>query len=136
MNKILFLIGFLSVITLQLKADGGDLFDVQEEKIQSELNELNMLEEFILQNEGVTFSQLQAENSELLENISANHSAVSTSLGINSPTGTIPAFLWGFCLGPIGVLIAYLIDEDDLMWSAIGCLVSSVLYGGGWLIFY
>ena len=130
MRKILFLYGLLSIITLQLKADGSDLFDVNEDQIQAEMNDLILLEQFILQNDGVTYHQLQIDNSDLITNITPDHSAVSSALGIHSPMSDVTGFLWGLCLGPFGVLIAWLIDEDDLMMSVIGCLVSSAIGGG------
>jgi len=123
-----------SLFSYRASAGNADLFSVNEDQIRSEMSELNLLEDYVLQNEGTTISLLQAENSSLIESISYNNDAFMTALSLNSPAGTIPAFFWGFCLGPIGVVIAYLIDEENLMWSVVGCLVASFFYGGGYLL--
>ena len=48
-------------------------------------------------------------------------------LGVFAAIGGIKGMDYG--LGPIGVIIAYLIDEENLMWSVVGCLVASFFYG-------
>jgi len=74
---------------------------------------------------------LQAENNILSLNIS-NTPAIASEF--SETMADIPAFLWGFCLGPIGVVVVWIIDEDDLLMSVVGCLVSSFLFGGGALL--
>ena len=133
MKKLLLIVCLLAFISLRSSAGSSDLFSIDEDQIKSEMSELNQLEQFIEQNEGVTFTTLQSENNELIANVTNDYALVSSSLNPNNPMGTVPAFLWGFCLGPIGVIIAYFIDEDNLLWSLVGCLVSSSIAGGGWL---
>ncbi|HPD64339.1 MAG TPA: hypothetical protein P5265_06095 [Bacteroidia bacterium] len=131
MKKIFFMLLVIFLTSLQSKAYDRSLFDYDEIQIRKELSELNSLESYVSANEGVTLSQLKTENNRLTANIS-NSPMIFT--GFNGVAADIPAFLWGFCLGPIGVIIVWIIDEDDLLMSIVGCLVSSFLFGGGYLL--
>lgn len=110
---------------------GKEIFDIDYDRIQSELTELNQLEAYVIENQSVTLSEMQAQNHILSLNIS-NTPAMFPS--IEGTMADIPAFLWGFCLGPIGVIVVWIIDDDDLLMSVVGCLVSSFLFGGGYLL--
>jgi hypothetical protein len=134
MRNLLLVLSLLTVFTLQLKADGDDLFNINEDQIMTEMADLTALENFVTENQGVTLDEMKANNHPLSIRISSSNIGLNSLSGILSPMSSIPAFLWGFCLGPIGVVIVFIIDEDDVLMSVVGCLVSSVLYGGGWLL--
>ena len=105
------------------------------------MSELNILDNYLAQNEGVTYSELQASGSDLITNISDNASPMGMPAG-DDLLG-IPAFWWGCILGWVGLLLVYILTDNDkaeVKKALKGCIVSSlvgvVLYGvalGGWV---
>ncbi len=91
-------------------------------------SELNDLEDFLAQNEGVTYADLQATGSNLIANISDITSPMGQGAASDDPLFGIPAFWWGCVLGWVGLLLVFLLTDKDreLTRKAMtGCLIST-----------
>lgn len=110
------------------------VFSFDEELLFAELEELNELDAFIETNEGTTYSELENEGSLLLTNIENTAAPMGTAEGGEPPLG-IPSFLWGCVFGVVGLVIVYIMTENDMdetkkaMWGCVASTaVSVVLY--------
>lgn len=105
-----------------------------------EFAKLSQLENLVLENQNLTLDSVIKEQPELLRELGINND-VKSSIGRDDPMkpAGFPAFWWGFCLGIWGILIVYLITDNDK--SAInktvkGCITAVAVYGGLTLISY
>ena len=116
-------------------AQDSDLFSFDKAGIESEMKSLDNLEKFVIENPETTFSEMEREGNPLVSAIADPNSFSSLNLLADEPLG-IGGFWWGCCLGPAGILVVYLLTEDknETRSSVIGCVVSSVLFGGGLLL--
>jgi len=121
-------------------ADGTDDLKFDEQKVNAELNKLNKLEQHVLTHEGVTLDEISASNSHLTEGIALEVNSIAAVLADGELPANIPPFWWGFCLGWVGLLVVYLITDNDkpqVKKAFTGCLISTgvvvlfyvVLYG-------
>jgi hypothetical protein len=112
------------------------VFSYDEDLLAEAMSELEELDSYIETNEGITFSDLENEGSLLIANMESN----ATPMGMADGDGTepplgIPSFLWGCVFGVLGILIVYIVSENDkeeakkAMW---GCLASTVV----WVVVY
>lgn len=101
-------------------------FYFDEQKVSEATEGLANLEAYVNEND-LTYEALEAENSELVEGLNLDKNASINAFGpmVENPAG-IPSFFWGLCLGWIGMLIVYLVteDNDELKKALWGCLVS------------
>ncbi len=137
MKKLLVLAGAVAcMLSLGVKASNADLFQVDETGVKQKLNGLNQLENYVNKHEGVTLSDLKANHSEMLANV--EDSDAQGILGTLSAFGDtplgIPAFVWGLCLGWVGIVIVYFVtdDKEETKKALWGCLLGSAIYA----IFY
>jgi hypothetical protein len=97
-----------------------DVFYLDEENLQEEMQELNLIEYQII-------------NSGLFADASQNTSLPFEGFGTFQENKTIlPPFVWGCLGGPIGMVIVYVLSEKDgqaTMRSFWGCLISSCIWG-------
>jgi hypothetical protein len=129
MKRILILIGF-ALLLPAFPAGANDLFTYDEAGLEASMSELNTLENYLLEHEGATLQDIALEGSIMLTNISA--APAGNQFFSEGPLG-IPGFFWGFCFNLPGLIIVHLVVDDELERknALIGCLVSSLLYGGG-----
>lgn len=95
-----------------------------EAEVKSEFNEINKLESYVEKHEGTTYEDLKTDNSSLLEN--SNLKSTSATLVSNGLAANIPAFVWGFCLGMMGIALVYLMSDKDqalTKQALVGCFV-------------
>ena len=107
---------------------------LDEAALDKAMGDLNVLEDFINQHQGITYSDLKAMGSELIVNLSDEASPMGAT-GDNDATLGIPAFWWGCVLGWIGILLVYLLtdnDKEQTKKALYGCLVQAGAVG----IFY
>lgn len=108
----------------------ADLFEVDYNEVAASLTEVTELENFVVENEGVTYSELVAQGSMLVANISehAQMSADANRRKSNTALG-IPSFLWGCILGWVGILIVYLVteDRDETKKALWGCIANGLV---------
>ncbi|MBT4968988.1 MAG: hypothetical protein HOM80_08265 [Bacteroidetes bacterium] len=108
----------------------SSLFDIDEERVKSELKDINDLESFLTLNQGLSFQDIIILPDFQHINFSLNDSS-KTSVIKELPLG-IPPFFWGFCLSIPGVIIVYAIteDEDNLKKAMMGCIPGTAIIGG------
>ncbi|MEZ5173869.1 MAG: hypothetical protein R2850_10280 [Bacteroidia bacterium] len=117
-------------------AGNAELFSVDEQELNTEFAQLNELEAFVDANEGITAAEINAENP-LLTNLETSNDVLGALAAFNSePPLGIPSFLWGFCLGIVGVGVVYFVadDRDETKKAFIGCAVSAGLYLVWWIV--
>ena len=114
-------------------------FILDENKLAIEFAGLNKLENFIEKNQGITLVEIENNHHYLLKGhhyllkgIIANPNNFKgmerTLRGGETPLG-IPPFIWGLCLGIVGlVLVAILAEEKELTKKALyGCIVGTAI---------
>jgi hypothetical protein len=135
MKKVLFSALLAFAFTLGF-AGNAELFSVNEQELNTEFAQLNELEAFVEANEGITASEINAENP-LLANLETSGDVLGAlaSFGGEPPLG-IPSFLWGFCFNVAGVALVYFVadDRDETKKALIGCAVSAGLYLVWWIV--
>ncbi len=90
--------------------------------------------EALVERNTYTLADINAAHPELLQNINLNdESAVETAKDMP----ILGAFWWGCCLGVVGVLLVYIITDNDkgqMKSALIGCVIVSLLVGVGGLL--
>jgi hypothetical protein len=134
MKKILSIFSvFCLTILFAFANDPQDAFNYDESKLNAEFDQLNKIEKYVEQND-VTLEELQAQNSDLVSGIDLNTDAASSLTAADLPAG-IPAFWWGCVLAVLGVILVYVLtdqDKEQTKKALIGCLV----FAGAWVIYY
>ena len=107
---------------------------LQKENFSEEFKKLNQLEAIVNANPSFTIDSVIKEQSQLLQDLGINNEAKS-SIGGDDPMrpAGFPAFWWGFCLGIWGILIVYIITDNDkaaLNKTVKGCITAMIVYGG------
>ncbi|MBN1388732.1 MAG: hypothetical protein JW965_09815 [Bacteroidales bacterium] len=116
-------------LTAAIPSMEESVFTLDQNALDAALSELNELDNYLAQNEGVTYSDLEAAGSELITNISD----IAAPMGIaqdGDPLLGIPPFWWGCVLGWVGWLLVYVLtDKDKVLTKQAfhGCLISSAI---------
>lgn len=119
-------------------ASDADLFTYDQEALDQEFTELSTLESFVSSNADVSLSDLLAEDNEVLAGLDISaETASGLAMGMLEPPLGIPSFLWGCILGPIGIVLVYVIseDEDETKKALYGCLASVGAYLLFWVVY-
>lgn len=129
----------LSARTLDLGIQSIQLSELSldEVALNQAMSELTVLDNFVSQNQNVTYSDLQASGSNLIENISSD----SAPLGASSSDDLIgiPAFWWGCVLGWVGLLLVYLLTDNDkaeVKKALKGCVVGTLVGVGLYVLIF
>ena len=120
----------LAVFSTQAIAGDARLFDLNEDQINAEFAELNELEVFVTKNDGITLSQLRESNNALALKLNLSNNGIAGLMMLEEPPLGIPSFIWGFCLGWVGLLVTYLVtdDKEETKKALIGCLVGGATF--------
>lgn len=136
MKKTILLIATLAIIMVSqgLRANQADDFKFDKLQIQKEFTDLNSLEQTVIDNNFISLSEMQSKNifSSQLSNLNL------TGNSMMEPAIGIPGFWWGCVLGPVGILVVYLVTENDkaeVKQALYGCLVSGAFWVA-WEIFW
>ncbi|MCR9063050.1 MAG: hypothetical protein NXI00_03735 [Cytophagales bacterium] len=131
------LISILSVFCLTLSfafaTEPQESFTFNEDEIAAEFDQLNKIEKYV-QESDVTLEELQAQNSDLVDGIELSADTSGALAAAEMPLG-IPAFWWGCVLAVLGVILVYVLtdqDKEQTKKALIGCLV----FAGAWVIYY
>lgn len=117
------------------------IFELDENVLSIAMYELNRLDNYITQYEGVTYEDLKLFDSNLIENVSNSSAPMGLANESEDPLG-IPAFLWGCFLGWVGILLVYMITDNDkaqVKKALTGCLVAGgayVVIGVVYIVFF
>ncbi len=111
---------------------------LQKEDFTSEFKKLNQLESIIKANPNLTVDSVIKEQPQLLKDLGIN-SETKSNIGDDDPMkpAGFPAFWWGFCLGVWGILIVYLITDNDkaaLSKTVKGCITASAIGLGVYIL--
>ncbi|MEL7530744.1 MAG: hypothetical protein AAFN10_05520 [Bacteroidota bacterium] len=102
------------------------LFQLDEAAVYQTVAELTELEEYLANQPETSLSQLRENGDPIIADIqfSADHTQ-----NLTEPPLGIPSFIWGFCLGFIGMAVVYFVTEDreEVMQSLYGCLVATAI---------
>jgi hypothetical protein len=125
MKNSLFALAF-AVIGFGANAS-NNLFDVDYAEVTNALTEVAVLEQFVLENEGVSYAEIAENNGVLITNITQG-TTITNSLQ-DGPAG-IPSFVWGCLFGILGIAFVYFVEEDsdETKKAFYGCLVGGVSY--------
>ncbi len=115
------------------------VFSFDEELINSELSELNALDSYIEENQNVTFASLVEEGNPLVANIENSAAPMGMADQDGEPPLGIPSFLWGCVFGVIGLVVVYIMtdeNKDETKKALWGCVASTavgaVIYMVAW----
>ena len=110
----------------------NDIVSFDENEIYAAFGEIENLTQFVSENEGVTYSELESENSDLISKVSA-----STSLAMQQDSDElalgIPSFLWGCVFGIVGVVVVYIMTDENkeqtkkAVWGCVASTAVSVV---------
>ncbi len=101
------------------------VFSIDEKALENAMDELNELDDFVSDRTGITYFDLEKMGSELITNVSAISVPIGAA-GAHDDTLGIPPFWWGFFFGWVGILIVYLMtdnDKEQTKKALNGCLV-------------
>jgi len=140
--KLSSLLMAVALLNIQLMANPIAMAAISENEINSVANfdeseiyaafsEIETLENLV-KNSEYSYNEVKEMNNELISNIS-----VSSAIALSSSENTPPifgAFLWGCLFNWVGMLIVGLttdFDNQQITKSFWGCLINSLLFGGG-----
>ena len=118
-------------------ADSPDLFSYDKSLVQTEMASLTDLEQYIMDNPGITLTALKEAENPIASSVSGTNYYSTMSMFEEKALG-IGGFWWGCCLGPAGILVVYLVTEDkeETRSSIIGCVVNGIIQTVAWLVYY
>lgn len=109
-----------------LMAAGADDFKIDKAQVQNEFADLYLLEQNVVDHNFMTLSEM--ENNNLL---SADFASMNLSSSMMSESALgIPGFWWGCIFGPLGILVVYLITDNErsqVKSAFTGCIVGSAI---------
>lgn len=117
-----------------LIAGQADDFKIDRQKVQDEFADLSRLEQTVVVNDYLTLSEMKDNNLLSAEFASMN---LSSSMMMESALG-IPGFWWGCIFGPLGILVVYLVtdnDRDEVRSAFTGCIVGTAVSAVFYLIY-
>ncbi len=125
-----------------LLANDADLFKLDYNAVEAEFSQLNQLADMVKSNSDMTYSALKLEHGNLIESMNLV-SESSLPSDTKNPVLGIPSFLWGCGLGIVGILVVYIVSDEDkaetkktlwgcLTWTAVVVVVDVVWWGALW----
>ena len=140
MKKLLLTLCIGSFVTLFASANNADLFSYDADEVNQELGQLQSLENYVNANPGITLTNLQAEDNNLVANLDLNlNNLGGFPFQDGEPPLGIPSFLWGCVFGVVGVALVYFLTDEDkaeTKKALIGCVVAGLSYTVFWIIYY
>jgi hypothetical protein len=137
MKKLVLFVSFALFLVGSSMAGQAELFSYNQEAVEIEMASLSSLEDFVLENPGVSLSTMVASENELVTTMAKTTGFYGLE-SMNDRVLGIGGFWWGCCLGPVGVLVVWLgaDDKGELKSSIIGCVISTLLGSGGSGFYY
>lgn len=132
-KTIAFFALWFATFSVSMAADlPNDELKLNQSSLEKEFEQLNKIEQYVEANEGITLSEIQAKNTELLDNVTLTDSTTSFTMASDMPL--LGAFWWGCCLSIVGLALVYFITDNDreqVKSALIGCVISTLLFGLG-----
>jgi Na+/proline symporter len=130
MKKLVSLFATLCLV-LNLQAKTSD-FNLDEKKVNAEFGQLNKLEKYVDANENATIAD--AKVAEIAADVDLDTSTLDV---MKELPANIPAFWWGFCLGWVGLIVVYVVtdnDKDQVKKALKGCIISGLIGVAIWVV--
>ena len=134
MKKMILSLCFVLANVFAFANTSTESLNLDQKVIDSEFKQLDKVEAYVQQHEGITLDELQNSNATVIENVSIEKSSAADITKINKNMPIVGGFWWGCLLGVIGLALVYFISDNDsqevkaALW---GCLISTILLGGG-----
>ena len=137
-KNILFLLLGLFLFSNSVFSSNAELFSYDESAMQNEFSELVVLENYVLQNEGTTYTELSIQQPQLVSSLNLScPSPLNMAFGIGDMKWG--AFAWGLLCCPVGFFLVILDDDEDSdskisFWIGVACsaILSTVSGGVGY----
>ncbi len=129
MKRILSLALLVAGFSFQeLKADKSDLFNFEINEVNTELAQVEELDQYLDEND-LSFAELQEIDSELIANVS-DQAMMSPAMAKRHRVLGIPSWIWGCVFGVAGVAIVYFVadNKDETKEALWGCVGAAVIY--------
>lgn len=136
MKKLLLTFCIGTFVTMFASANNADLFSYNADEVNQELVQLQNLEDYVNANPGITLTNLQSDNNDLVANLDLNLNNLGGFALSGEPPLGIPSFLWGCVFAVVGVAVVYFItdqDMDETKKAFLGCVVSGAVYVLWWV---
>lgn len=137
--KKLYILAFICSITISVRAGSGELFTYDEVLVDEEMAQLQSLEDFLLSNPAATLNEIESAGIFDLKGMKLfpDNSFRAGSFLSEPPLG-IPSFLWGCVFGVVGLLIVYLVSEDEVETKKAlkGCVIAYLVEIGCIVVYY
>lgn len=108
--------------------ENSDMTYVDESEIYESFAEIEPLTEYITNNENATYSDLEINNSSLIQNVDPNTS-VALNTQIEETGLVIGAFWYGCMFSALGILVVAVVtnnNPEQIKNAVWGCLVSTI----------
>jgi hypothetical protein len=142
MKKTLLSVLLVFFAGFTLLANDADLFKLDYNAVEAEFSQLNQLADMVKSNSDMTYSALKLEHGNLIESMNLISESTLPS-DTKNPVLGIPSFLWGCGLGVVGILVVYIVSDEDkvetkkalwgcLTWTAVVVVVDVIWWGALW----
>jgi hypothetical protein len=128
MKKLIISLCFGVAVMFQAKANDADLFSYDQSAVTAAVSELSSIESYVSQNYTLSVNEMASSNA-LISNL--NTTINPFFLGSGEPPLGIPSFLWGCGLGVVGILLVYIMtdnDKEQTKKAVWGCVTSTAVY--------
>ena len=143
----MFLFAILGTVQRSFATVNSDLFAFDEVEIESKFIPLQDLENVLIENPEADVNFVTLNHAEALAKVSFADATALPSLPApmdDRPALGIPGWIWGFCLGGIGIIAVYLILDDaspeyrkkQTIQAVIGCGGLVVVYAASVFLFW
>ncbi len=104
--------------------------DFNDSEIYEAFADISTLDQYLQTNEDKTYSDLELEDSSMLAGVSSTTTLPLSSSQSDELALGIPSFLWGCVFGIIGVVVVYLMTDENkeqTKKAVYGCVASTVV---------
>lgn len=124
-KNLILTLGAALIFSFNSFADKADMFTYNETEVSVNMEQLDELETYVNNHEGVTYEEVKAENAELVANVSETPMLIGRTQ--KKPPLGIPSFLWGCIFGVAGLAVVYFITDNkkETKKALWGCVTST-----------
>jgi len=137
MKKLLLSLCLVLFAGFAAMANNTDLFKLDYNAVRTELSGLDQLATMVQANSDLTYTTLQLSNANLVSSLRLVSESTGGPNGSKNPVLGIPSYLWGCGLGVVGMLVVYIVSNQDmgetkkalwgcLTWTGIAIIIDVV----------